>query len=369
MRIDIKAALLPDNAKIWAFHAGRNKKYFSQIEVGGGIFLDYPGLRASSRMLEDDHLIKQHVLMSKAIQKYYSKQELNEPSRRSNDYDVSRSNSYLYSDVANIKRFYDDMKKGDIVLVPPRGQYNRILAGILGSEGSIKETITLKNYPRDPFPYRRVHWLSPSFAKRDLSTELSKRLENPHAVIPVHREPFGVEVFSHVFLSFMSREASGADVVCPGYRGRNPLETLETQQIIAFLIALYGLHERDELNEISDKSFSQIISEYYSEEDIVDFEQSFHSPGFYRVVGRRSLGVFVAAGLALLISGKFNTANVEALQIENSSEYKNQRSEEELKKIIKTIVKSVSNETSKEANDKGQKAKDNVGAVSSSETK
>ncbi len=368
MRIDINAALLPDNAKIWAFHAGKGKKYFSQIEAGEGIFLDYPGLRASNRMLASDNLIKQHVMMSEAVKKYYSRQEINEPSRRPGDYNIARSDRYMSSDVTNIKRFYTEMQKGDIVLIPPRGQYNRILAGILGSQGSVRGTITLDRYPRDPFPYRQVRWLSPSFAKRDLSTELSRRLENPHAVIPVHREAFGVEVFSHVFLSFMSREASGADIECPGYRGRNPLETLETQQIIAFLIALYGLHDREELGEIRNKSFSQIISEYYSEEDVVDFEQSFHSPGFYRVVGRRSLGVFVAVGLALLVSGKFNEANVEGMQIENSSEYKDRRSEEELKNIIKTIVKSVSNSTSEEANDKGKKAKDQVGAKTSSET-
>ncbi|GEM_PF-5500064 len=363
MELDINTKFISDEVQIWAFHAGHNKKYFNEFAELEANFLDLPGFPFAPAVIENDELVKKALVMSEAFRQFGRGVLADPPSRNINDYNVNPDDERsLRTGVTNVRRFAQEIQPGDIIICPPRRQYDHLLIGISQEVLNPEATVQIHPFEGYPFTYRRVEWLPTRHTKRSLSDTLAVRMENPHAIIKIDRREFGDEVFSLAFKNYLTSQNSKLDIDCPHYRGKNPLETLAAQELIAFFAALYFLYEENRLNEIAGKTFDEIITDYYDEEVISGLVPKLNSPLLYRLISRRRLlASFIAGGIALSAAGALNADVLNDLRLSNSAEAEMGYAEDELRDILQSTVRATSPQALAKANQKGRKGQEEVG--------
>lgn len=367
MDLDINTKIISDDVQIWAFHAGQNKRYFKEFAELQANFLDLPGFPFFPQIIESDELIKKALVMSDAFRQFGRGKLTDPPSRNINHYNINPDDERsLRTGVTNVRRFSHEIQPGDVIICPPRRQYEHLLIGVSQEQLDPQVTVEIHPFEGYPFVYRRVEWLPTGHTKRSLSDALAVRMENPHAIIKIDRREFGDEVFSLAFKNYLTTESSKLDIDCPGYRGKNPLETISAQELIAFFAALYFLHEECRLNEISEKTFDEIINEFYDEEIILGLVPKLNSPLLYRLISRRKLlASFIAGGIALATAGALNAEAINGLTLSNSAETEDGYTKEELRAIVESTVRATNPQALEVANQKGQKGLSDVGLKTS----
>jgi len=369
MLLDLNVKIIDPDAKFWVVHAGKGKRRAAEFQEHSSLLLDMPGLRLSARALRDDALLDQHILMSEAIAKYHnSPADFDQaPARRASAYQKAADAEprLRYSRLA-IHRFFEEIQAGDYVLVPGTTQYDPFFVGKTSDAGNPRAGITLQRFPDDPLPSRRVAWEATTATKRDLSDGLARQFEKTHVVTALNIADFGPELFVNLFGSYVYGANSGVQIDCPGFRGKNPLETVSTQELIAFFVAAFELVDTNQAQALRDLSYEDIIRRYYNEDHILSLNQEFHSPGHYRVISRRTaLALLLISGVGLATQGLLDAGAVENLEITNSKGELPRRTDEELRGMIRGLVDHMSPAAKAKLNERGVEAKEEVGTKSS----
>lgn len=362
MRLDLNATTINDNIGVWAFHAGRNKRFFKTFMDNGMVFLDMPGVRLTSDLVRDEVSLRNKIAMSENISLHYRGKAAEGAtlSRTPQDYRTEATKKKYNHMVSSAKRFVEEIKRGDLVLVPPRTQYDPVLFGIIQDNFNPRNTANITPYTDDPINLRRVRWLTTSVSKRDLPGDLAIRLENRNTIVSIDEE-LKDRALAAAFKNYITLTSSKIDVECPLYRGKNSLETLEVQKLINFFAAIYYMHENGTINEAQNLSLTEIARDYYEEGVIERIENEFHSPGFYRIVTKTcTLGLFIIAGIALASDSSFTPDIAETLNVINSQAGGDDNNADRIRGLIRSTVDSISNETIEEVNQAGQTARENL---------
>ena len=211
----------------------------------------------SSSVIENDQLLGCHILMAEAFQKHYrSNLSSEKPSQDPQSYfDHKSSSSSVRSSIYNFRTFPQDIKKGDLILSSPRRSYDPFLIGIVEDNFSKESRLIIDPFLENEFTFRSVKWVSSYTSKHDLSASLAVRLENQRAITQIDRSIYGDEVFSVAFKQYSTSDSSKLDIFCPKYTGRNPLETVPVQELIAFFSVLFSLHQQGKLSDIRNEAF------------------------------------------------------------------------------------------------------------------
>lgn len=372
-QIDLGIKFLPEEMNVYVVHSGKGRARLKAFGYLNKIFLDLPGLRLSENVFNDPELLVRHIRMSEAIsdwrrQNRNSEVPLPPPVRRPSHYPLPTSpndKQRIGYKRSAIQSFYGEIEKGDLIIVPGITAYEPFLAGFVTQHANLRETITLDELLDDPFPSRSVEWFDHDVTKKSLSSTLSLEFEKRKVVNQIDLHEHGPEIFTALFGAYVHGDSAGLDVFCPRYRGRNPLETVPVQELIAFFVAAHEMVENGQTDQLAELSFGEIISSYYGEDFVASLEHEFHSPGHFRVITRsKSLALVLSAGIALATAGCYDENSVKDISVTKSE---NQPlSEEEILKTLAPVIQHISPKTRKEVEQKGHAAVDDVGARTSS---
>ncbi|WP_420417892.1 hypothetical protein [Pacificispira sp.] len=363
------------DVRVFVVHAGKQKKRLKSFLDLDQIFLDLPGLRLSENVLDDADTLSRHILMSEAISDW-RRSERNEgkslpaPSRTPSEYALPNKPKDLhrvgYKRTA-VHRFFNEISKGDIVIVPGSTPYEPFWAGWVAHDADVSKTLTLGDFLGDPFPAREVKWISHNTTKRQLSDSLAKQLEKSHVVTEIDLNLFADEIFTNLFGTYVYKNRGGIDIHCPRYRGKNPLETVDVQELIAFFVANYEICHGQiasefDIGSVSESGFRKIIQNYYDESAVLSLQQEFHSPGFYRIVsGSRELVYVLAFGIALTTSGCYDSQTVNTAEATASEADDAKLTTDEMRRLMGPMMKHISKSAIEEANQKGRNAQKELG--------
>ena len=349
--------------KLWSYSDG--EKYFKYFEENSIIFLDLPGARLTQDLVNRKEDLAKVLAMSSAVHEYFRTEIGDPPSRNSNDYVVDPRDKHINHVISSSRRFVKEIKRGDIVVVSPRRQYDKILFGVVVDDFDPRSTVIINPYIQDPFNTRKVEWISSNASKRDLSDDLAMRLENRNTIVDLGGE-YKNEVLAAAYKNYVTSSVSKIDVDCPRYQGKSPLETLEVQEMISFFSALYYAQINSSLDLLRNKSFSDIARNYYESDLISNIENDFHSPGKYVVHATTvTLGIFLSACIAMAAVGRFDNDTANTLNVINTQAGGSEEINAETLNMIQSTVNSISQETLHQCNAAGLIATENLGVKTS----
>ena len=285
-------------------------------------------------------------------------------------FDHKSSSSSVRSSIYNVRTFSQDIKKGDLILSSPRRSYDPFLIGIVEDNFSKESRLIIDPFLENEFTFRSVKWVSSYTSKHDLSASLAVRLENQRAITQIDRSIYGDEVFSVAFKQYSTSDSSKLDIFCPKYTGRNPLETVPVQELIAFFSVLFSLHQQGKLSDIRNKDFNEIINSYDVNDLIKGLTPKRNSPLLFRLIVRDPLlAAFIAAGITLATVEAFNLDQINNIQIVNSAYGSTGMSDIELQELMKSTIRSINPATINSVNDRGKKGKRGVNLSTNSKIK
>jgi hypothetical protein len=67
---DLATRVVAKNQTIWAVFPGKHRRFVDTFREASAIFLDFPSLELSQRVLANDDLLRQHIAMSEAWAAY-----------------------------------------------------------------------------------------------------------------------------------------------------------------------------------------------------------------------------------------------------------------------------------------------------------
>ena len=314
---DIATKIVTKDQQIWSLFPGIGRKFFGMFIEYSAIFLDTPGLRISSAVLQDDDLLRQHVAMSHAWIKYYYDSERDLPSNRPDDYPIIKNPSFNAA-VGNVRNVFIHMKPGDLVLVGGHSLYDPILIGEISEPFDARKYVRYERYGNERIPLRAVNWLNTTLERRWLSQPLSKLLSNRRAVVTVEKNSFGEEVYRFAYGDYVSGAESRYIYKGPKYRNI-ATSAVPGIDLISYFCAAFNAAEEDELAKFSNLNIREAIDNYFEQDILYSFEIDFSSPGEYVLHAKRAVLPLLVAVLVSATSGTISLNDARSAEVTNSA--------------------------------------------------
>jgi hypothetical protein len=374
--LHLNSRYVSDDANIWCVHGGKSKRVLENFIAQNVIALDMPGVRIQENTFENDNVLNKRILISEAIQEYYKSLRKwrkgepvpTRPSIKIDDYNTPTSRRDLYRlsyKKRSIERFFKQISVGDVVLTPSASSYEPFLFGFVKSDPNDFSTRTITEYPEDPVPALDVEWIDHAVSKRDIPSRVSRLMERRDAVSQIQQIE-GPGIYTAVLGSYRGDSLFGVDVRCPLYRGNNPLETVPVQEIIAALTAVYGVYQDEGSEGLKDKTYDDLIRNYYDEEFIQSLENEFHSPGYYRVLARSGvLGLLLLVAPPLATSTDLDPKELDKVELADATAKQKKIFEE----LIKPMLKHMNPETTSKIVEHAKRAQEDMRAGTNAKIK
>lgn len=89
----------------------------------------------------------------------------------------------------------------------------------------------------------------------------------------------------------------------PDYSGKNPNDTIESNELLTYFIAAFNALEQDKIDIFCDLSFDEASKIFFNPDLVVSFTQNFNSPGKYGLLAASAvLSAFVSLGIAVSVN-------------------------------------------------------------------
>jgi len=313
--------LIREDVAIWLVYAGRGRRYFDTFQTSGSIFLNLPGYEANERVFASTELMRRHLAMSDEIFQWVIGSRNDPPSRNAASYSPYPHKSgttdakSFSAEIGNIQRMFVEAKVGDLILSPPYGHFEPFLIGEITHRWRKEDDLELPSLNNEKVPVRKVRWLNSALARRDFPPRVSRRMQNQLAISKLD-ERYYEEVLRLVYPSFVWGEQSKIDIFGENYAGTDPLQPYAPALLIKYVLASVFAFEQDSFDKFQSLEPLDAIDQFYREDLIEHFGQTFNSPGRYSVIAAlSSLAVLSAAGMVVAtsdVSTPFSQVQTEA---------------------------------------------------------
>lgn len=300
--------VIREDVGIYLFYAGKNRKFFEETRRSKALFLDLPGFTASKTTFEADSDIARQVHRARAVRRYLNNPTDNPRPQGASNYPTEiptngrRVDRTFLADVINSRILFQEIKKGDLVILTPGNHYDPVLLGEIATEWEPEDHLTIEEFREYTVPYRKVKWVQHDLARSDFAREVGRHMQNRRAVTQISEEYYE-NIFKLIYPRYIWGNISKLDIFSETYSSNDPTATYEASFLIKYAIALFVATEKGEEEKFLalDKA---VAADLYFDPAIVDqMIQSFGSPGGY--VGRFKgavAAVFVAGVLAVALS-------------------------------------------------------------------
>ena len=276
LTLDVATKVITASQNIWAMFPGKGKKFLDDFLANNAVFLDFPAIELTPRVLSDDKLLRQHVAMSLKWRSYLSGATDKVPSRKPASFTPVRSRSF-YAAVASVHTVYERMQPGDLILFAGRDIYEPIHIGEIKEPFDAKHSVQIKAYDREDIPSRKIRWINVRVERRFLSERLSALLSNDHAVIRLPKEEFGDEVYRIAYGDYVFGTSSRYLFRGPSYKNI-AVSTVAGIDLISYFCAAFNAVEIGEIDAFSKLEIREAINSYFESDDLYSFEIDFKSP-------------------------------------------------------------------------------------------
>jgi hypothetical protein len=293
IKVDLRSKVIGPDQKVFFVRPGARYKLYDLFREESAIFADILGLELSTGtpIDEQEHVIAQ-LHRARRLRAFRGSDEGAPPSRNIEDYTDyvdSRSVSQLYR---ILKGFFEEAKKGDIVVVPPMAFSKDTLIGEIISEPT--ELIAVRGSPTHPGEQlygRSVKWLG-RITKGKMSPYMLDLISKPNAFVTIRTEE-RLAIY---------REAYGSYILPGQYRARfnvsdpefTTTDDLYIQAFFSFVAAnSKRIRNGEEVVGLHKAAFEQLGA------DAFELQSNVNSPGFLNLIAS-NLGPLVATGLFAL---------------------------------------------------------------------
>lgn len=369
---DLRVKYISENHNVWAAHAGRNKRQYTTFLEEGVVFLETPGFPGVGIDFSNINDVRKGLRLSDNVLQWVLGNVPNPPSRvldfyEGNPIEIHEEGARSFNaQVGNVVSLFHEAKRGDLLLVPGRGQYKSVLIGEFETDYSPDDLISLPQYENELTPFRKINWIDVETPKRSFANYVSKRLENRHAVINLSKrwtsnKSIAEEIYKKAYDNFIWGDEAHITLLGPRYNSKDPQGIFDATELIKAVYAIFLVSERDDGSDLTDQNLAQISANFYNGEAVVDFSLNFNSPGEIGF-GAASLGAIAVLGVIFLASSGFTYEQAfEGLQIAFNDERAPAVIQDECNNQMRGILNSIDQGKFDEIQRKCNEARNSIG--------
>jgi hypothetical protein len=204
--------------------------------------------------------------------------------------------------VAN--RFFREMKRGDLVLIPGRGGvHSGMHAGLVADDVKDARLITIGEYGEKMLS-RSVSWIRHDLTRGQFSPEVYNKITKPPAIKSIHASENKVNVYNQVFENYVYGDVARTLIFGRKYDGKDPTATNGINEVIKFLVAAQNCIEKGEVNYLRNAtSLQDVILKYHTPDFYENYTINFNSPGqLGPILKNKKFAITASAALAILVA-------------------------------------------------------------------
>ncbi|UQR66681.1 hypothetical protein LRP30_16120 [Bradyrhizobium sp. C-145] len=189
IEIDLNARVLPEEHNVFVVRPGNSYGLFAEITQQNVLLLELPALGLESGTRPDDDDLRRRVNRSRALRAWYggTLDENLKPNLDLATYSATEGGPSTAQLAALVRTFFERMKPGDLVVVPPKSYMEDAWIGEIASESYVVEPVKVARlYGDEILSGRAVRWIT-RIPKRDLPYEILDALQKPSAAFLVER--------------------------------------------------------------------------------------------------------------------------------------------------------------------------------------
>lgn len=338
--------VIPTNHNVWVIHPGPRYRFLSDFLENSRVYLDLPGFQPPEDWEKaDDVTIKAQLRRAVRFASYYRSPAPRggEPSREIEDYRVKGNRPFrLYS---TARRFFDEIPKGDLVLMPSHGYFDSIRFGEFSEPPNLTRTASIPGYGRGmSVQSRSVEWLAEVDRKVDLDPDLVYLLQHKPQALIVLPSNLKSGVYDVAYRNYVIADASTSSM----YVGVDSASVLlddigDITMLCRYAIAAFLAAESGQAEQFGGLRYHDAILEFYDRTVLTDTDIEIHSPGRFLIrssVERLAFvaTAFLAIGLASCESG--HTEKPDMVITESTVEHQ-RHYDEETQRTMRVIMDSL----------------------------
>jgi len=277
--VDIKTRFIRDDGKVFFVFPGNGYRHYAWMKEHSAVYLDLPGfpIPDDQNIAALDDLVER-IAVSDDIVEWHRK---GMPADAIPDRDPAtigaRRRSKRRAFLGGVLHgFFAGIKKGDVVIVPPKDFNDDVLFGEFIDEGDVCTSIPAPFQTGEKIPARRVRWLARQ-KRMAVPGWLERKLPSPNPVRQLERP-----LHKYVYDILYERYYFDGQFVCKFAIDSTDFSTLDNflvQQIFLYASALFENNQEENITDISEKSLLAVVSEIEFSEDIPDQRIVIQSPG------------------------------------------------------------------------------------------
>jgi hypothetical protein len=277
--IDIRTRFIPENRKVFFVFPGSGYRHYQMMREANAVYLDVPGFPIpQNRNIAALSDIVERLAIADDVADWHRRGMPGDaiPSRDP-DTVTARRRSKRRIFLAGIMRgLFSDAAKGDVVIVPPKDFQDDVLFGEFVDDGTECTVVAAPFHAEESIPARGVRWLATQ-KRITLPGWLEQKMPSPNPVRQLERQ-----YHKYVFDILYERYYFDQQFVCKFGINANDFSTLDNflvQQIFLYTCALFENNHEENIENISDKSLLEVVSEIEFSADIPDQRIEIQSPG------------------------------------------------------------------------------------------
>jgi hypothetical protein len=317
--LDLATKVVMPEQNIWSVFPGLNRDYLDHFIAQQIIYLDTPGINLTPRVLLNEELLRQHVLMSMHISDWHHGHLRTPPSRRAETYEIRKRDRSFGVLLGSVRAVFSRMQPGDLVLVGGRSVYDSVLIGEVVTAFDPGQVTELTEYPAERIPVRAVRWFANRYERRYLPQGLSALLSNRRAVVGIPKEEYGDVIFRIAYGHYVF--GTDARYIFHGPDYDNIATTaVPGIHLISYFAAAFNAQEQGKIKQFAELNIQQAIEKYFEHETLYSFQIDFRSPGAYVLYAKRAaLPLFVAVCVSATSGPLSRLDDARAAEIANSA--------------------------------------------------
>lgn len=315
--IDFNTSIIPSSQKVWIVHPGRNRKFLNSFIERSRIYLDLPALQIDVENIDSFDIVtarnhlRQNINRSLTyldsirprpgtIQSVFMPTATLESFGRPPERFYKSANSIL----TTTNRFFREMKRGDLVLIPGRGGvHSGMHAGLIADDVKNARLINIGEY-REKMLSRSISWIRHDLTRGQFSPEVYNKITKPPAIKPIHTSENKVNVYNQVFENYVYGDIARTLIFGRQYDGKDPTATNGVNEVIKFLVAAQRCIEIGEIDTLQNAtSLKDIISKYHTPDLYENYTINFNSAGqLGPILKSKKVAITASAVLAVLVA-------------------------------------------------------------------
>lgn len=314
IEFDVRMRFIDEETRCYILFPGRGYTHYFDMDAEGIVYLDFPGIPLKKAESIDQIVDwEARITVSDRIRRWFAQgQDLTDlPPRTTRELGNFRSSQRKRLFAGLLKSFFLDIKKGDVIVVPPAEQDGDVLFGEIID---IAEDFIRHKHPYfsgETVPARRVRWVS-RVKRRDVPRWLDAKLPSPNPLRLIGRS-----YYAHIFDLAYERYHYLDKYVCKFHVSSQHFDALTNLDLQQFILLPTALHYADK-NPESD-SLYRLIRRNVSRESAPDQRIEINSPGHIVLIAKNA-APFITAILLILTSDSYaKEAKPKEVKIANSN--------------------------------------------------